>query len=342
MTQQDSTGLGDRDAAAQAPDTAGEDIPGRRTRSERSCVLVTGAAGTLARHVIRRLKRDHDVIAVDFRHAARLGPRVPSYKVDVTKRGFEDVFRKHDIDGIIHIGRIGPEGSRESRYNANVLGSRRMFDLALRYGVGKVLVLSTFHVYGASPYNPALLDEASPLKASNLTRDLVDSVELENLANIYLWRYPSLNMTILRPCNIAGPGVRNSMSMLLSQPAAPYLVGFSPMMQFIHVDDMAMAIDTAYRQAHPGIYNVAPADWLPYQDVLRECGCMALPMPSVPGNVPAMISAIMKWRAFPSFLVDYFKYPVVIDGSLFRRTFDVEFTRSLADIFAYYRQKKAR
>jgi UDP-glucose 4-epimerase len=327
-----------RPAGAAAPEAASDETP----HSARPQVLVTGAAGTLARRVIRRLKNDYDVIAVDFRYAARLGPRVPSYKLDVTRRGFEDVFRKHDIKGIIHIGRIGAESSRESRYNANVLGSRRMFDLALAYGVSKVVVLSTFFVYGASPYNPALLDESSPLKASNLTRDLVDSVELENLANIYLWRYPDLNMTILRPCHIAGPGVRNSMSMLLSQPVAPYLVGFSPMMQFVHVDDMARALELAYRQAHPGIYNVAPADWLPYQDVLRECGCLGVPMPSVPGNIPSVISRLMKWRAFPSFLVDYFKYPVIIDGSLFERTFDFGIERPISEIFAYYRNKKSR
>jgi UDP-glucose 4-epimerase len=279
---------------------------------------------------------------VDFRHAARLGSRVPSYRLDVTKRGFEDVFRKHDINGIIHIGRIGPEEGRESRYNANVLGSRRMFDLALNYGVSKIVVLSTFFVYGASPYNPALLDESSPLKASNLTMDLVDSVELENLANIYLWQYPELNMTILRPCHIAGPGVRNSMSMLLSQPVTPYLLGFSPMMQFIHVDDMARAIEMSYRQAHKGIYNVAPADWLPYQDVLKECGCVGIPLPSLPGNLADVVTKLMRWRAFPSFLVDYFKYPVIIDGSLFRRTFGFEVDRSIEEIFAYYRQKKAR
>lgn len=334
------------DGSDQAPRaTGGKETTGtgRGQRSgQRLQVLVTGAAGTLARHVIRRLKTDHDVIAVDFRYAARLGPRVPSYKLDVTKRGFEDVFRKHRIDSIIHIGRIGPEVSRESRYNANVLGSRRMFDLALNYGVSKVVVLSTFYVYGASPYNPALLDESSPLKASNLTMDLVDSVELENLANIYLWRYPELNMSILRPCHIAGPGVRNSMSMLLSQPLVPYLVGFSPMMQFIHVDDMAHAIELASRRTHPGIYNVAPADWLPYQDVLRECGCIGVPLPSVPGDLAVMASRIMKWRAFPSFLVDYFKYPVIIDGSLFERTFDFRIQRPISEIFAWYRHRKSR
>lgn len=341
MTGQAGTSGGAPDAAsgvhvANAADRT-EGAPPQRPQ-----VLVTGAAGTLARTVIRRLKADHDVVAVDFRYAAHLGPRVPSYRVDVTRRGFEDVFRRHRIDGIIHIGRFGPEASRESRYNANVLGSRRMFDLARDHGVRKVVVLSTFHVYGASPWNPALLDENAPLKASNLTMDLVDSVELENLASIYLWRYPQLGMTILRPCHILGPGVRNTMSMLLSQRVAPFVAGFSPMMQFIHVEDMARAIELAWRDPRRGIYNVAPRDWLPYQDVLRECGCLGVPLPPVPPDLPAKLARLLRLPAFPSFLVDYFKYPVIIDGNLFRRTFDFRPDVSLAALLAHYQDRKQR
>lgn len=332
MGQETEAGM----ATAQGADTA---PPGSGPR--RPQVLVTGAGGALARRVIGLLRADHDVVAVDFREAARLGPEVPSYRLDVTKRSFEDVFRRHRIEGIVHIGRFGPEASRESRYNANVLGSRRMFDLALSYGVSKVLVLSTFHVYGASPYNPALLDENAPLKASNLTRDLVDSVELENLATIYLWRYPELAMSILRPCHIAGPGVRNTISLLLSQRAAPFLAGFSPMMQFLHVDDMARAIVLAYGHRERGIYNVAPRDWLPWQEVLRACGCVGIPVPSVPDVLPAIIARLLRMPAFPAFLIDYFKYPVVIDGGLFRRTFGFEPEHAMAEIFAGYRRAKA-
>src|SRR3546814_5422384 len=106
-------------------------------------------------------------------------------------------------------------------FRSNVLGSKMLFELCRKYGVGQVLVHSTYFVYGASAFNPALLDEDAPLKASELTQDLVDSVELENLAQIFLWKAPELNITILRPCNVLGPGVRNTMSLLLSRSLAP-------------------------------------------------------------------------------------------------------------------------
>lgn len=304
-------------------------------------ILITGAGGALAQQVIARLKDKYHIVAVDFRRRVHTHEDMISYKVDYTKRVFEDIFRTHKIDGLIHIGRMGLyESDHYHRYNVNVLGTQKLLDLCRKYCVRQVIVLSTYFVYGASPYNPALITEDFPLKASELTMDLVDSVELENLATIYLWKHPELNITILRPCNIAGPGVLNSMSLLLSRSIAPVLMGFSPMMQFIHVEDMAKAIQLAFEKNQPGIYNVTTADWVAYQKALRQCGCTLLPIPSLPKILPKQMSKLLGWKAFPSYLINYYKYPVIIDGSLFERTFDFRSEYLLDDIFEYYREKK--
>ena len=305
--------------------------------------MVTGAGGVLARHVIKRLKRNFDVIAVDFRFKVENKHAVASYYVDLAKRDFEDVFRENKLTGVIHIGRVGTTVTRrKQRYNANVLGTQHMFDLCRKYGVGQVMVLSSFFVYGAHPFNPALLDEDAPLKASDLSSNMIDSVELENLSNLYLWRYPELGMTILRPCNIVGPGVHNNIGRLLSLRRAPVLVGFSPVMQFIHVEDMADAIVKSYKKKVPGIFNVAPTDVIAYKDALELSGCTLVPMPSAPAFLPRAISRILKWKALPSYLINYYKHPVIIDGRLFAKTFNYKPKRSLEEIFAYYKSQKDR
>ncbi len=304
-------------------------------------ILVTGAAGALAQQVIRRLKRDYRVVAVDFREEVYLGPDVPSYRMDLNKRAFEDLFRKYRFQGVVHLGRIlSSQESRMRRYNANVLGTENLLALSHKYDISRVLVLSTYHVYGANPFNPALIDESAPLKSAGLSMDLVDSVELENLATIYLWRYPHLNVTLLRPCNIVGPGVRNTMSQLLSGRRAPLLAGFSPMMQFIHIDDMADAVVTAFRGEATGIYNVAPHDWVSYRYALELCGCTPVPLPSIPPIVPRSLLKLLRLRSFPPYLMNFFKYPVIIDGRNFARTFGFEPRRSLDTIFRYYRENR--
>jgi UDP-glucose 4-epimerase len=304
-------------------------------------ILVTGAAGALAKKVIDKLKTQYKIIAVDFRTKVDLGIPVESYKVDYSKRIFEDIFREHQFDGIIHLGRIAAsESNRFARYNANVIGTRKLFDLARKYNVHRTLVLSTYHVYGADPYNPSLLDEKTPLKASELTMDLVDSVELENLSSIYLYKYPELNLTILRPCNIAGPGVRNTFSTMLGSRSAPVLWGFSPLMQFIHIDDMRDAICVAFEKSVPGIYNVAPGDYISLNEALQQTGTRKIYIPSIPPALPDRIARIMKWKSFPPYLLNYFKFPVIIDGGLFERTFGFKYKKTLDDIFSYYRGLK--
>jgi len=311
------------------------------SEESRATVLVTGAGGSLAQRVVSRLKKEYKVVLVDFRRRVQADPGMASYRVSYHARAFEEIFRQHNIVGIVHIGRMGVyESDHKNRYTVNVLGTQKLLDLALKYNVKKVLVLSTYYAYGASPYNPALITEEYPLRASELVSDLVDSVELENLANIYLWKYPELNTTILRPCNIVGPGVLNSVSLLLSRHYAPVIAGFSPMMQFIHAEDMAEAIVTAYRQNHPGIYNVATQDWIAYQDALVQCGCHRVPVPEVSGRLLSFITQKIAGRAFPSYLINYYKYSVIIDGSLFEKTFNFKPNRSLDDVFSHYRERK--
>ena len=311
------------------------------SEQRRPHILITGAAGALAQKVIEQLRDTCDLVAVDFREQVYLGDDIPSYCIDFNKRVFEDLFRRYEFDGVIHMGRImSSQLTRMRRYNANVLGTQKLLDLSHKYGIKRVVVLSTFHVYGAVAYNPALIDEAAPLKSAGLSADLIDSVELENLANIYLWRYPELNITILRPCNIVGPGVRNTISTLLGSERAPVLAGFSPMMQFIHIDDMADAIVLAYKKPTRGVFNVAPQDWVAYQHALKLCGCKRIQVPSIPPMVPKMILGILKLKSFPSYLMAFFKYPVVIDGRAFVNEFGFEPKRPLKEIFRFYRENK--
>lgn len=308
-------------------------------------VMVTGAAGSLARMVIQKLKANHNVVAIYFRDAKHVDTSITHYRVDMNKRGFEDVFRDHKIDAVIHLGRINAHmSSIHARYATNVLGTKRLLDLCLKYGVGNVQILSTYFVYGANSTNPALLDEEAPLRASSQDKNLIDMAELEHMANIYMWKHPELNLTILRPCNIVGPGTRNALSILLSRPTAPALLGFSPMMQFLHLEDMATAIIAAHLKNKRGIYNVAPDDYIAYQDALRACGCKIMRIPSIPPQVPLLLGRItpaLGIKTFPRYLVNYVKYPVVIDGSRFVADFGWQPEHDMSEMFNYYAELKS-
>lgn len=310
---------------------------------QKPSILVTGAAGKLAQHVIGRMKEHYRIVGVDFREKSPYDEKIVDYYItDFSKRGFENIFRKHTLDGLLHLGRIQvSQSGKNRRYNTNVLGTKQLFELSHKYHVKKVVLLSTYHVYGAHPYNPSLIDEDFPLKAGNLSSSLSDLVEVENLATINALRHTDMQVTLLRPTNILGPGVKNSISMLLQRKLAPALIGFSPLMQFIHVQDVADAIVEAYLQDKPGVYNLAPNEFITLHDAMERCGCKLLPVPSFPASIPATISRMWGAREFHPDLLNYYRYPVVIDGRLFHETFNTLPKQPLADIFEYYRRLKS-
>jgi len=312
-------------------------------KEKRKKVLVTGAGGALAQRVINKLKlrREYDIVGVGFKESSYFDDTITNYRIDFSKRGFEMVFREHQFDSVIHLGRILLyEDTALRRYNVNVTGSKKIFDLSLKYGVQNMIVLSTFYVYGAHPYNPSLIDEMFPLKASNNSSHLADAVELEYLSSLYMLKYPELKTTILRPSNILGPGISNSVSLLLNRKYVPCLLGFSPIMQFIHVDDLAEAVILAFETPKPGVYNVVTDDWVPYQRAIRMAGAVPFPIPPFPPALSRQAVRVLRLKEFPDYLLNYYKYPVVLDGSLFKKTFPFKAKYSLTEIFDYYKKQK--
>ena len=241
------------------------------------------------------------------------------YQLRYTQRRVAELFRRHKPEVLVHLGRIRASRlvSTSYRYNQNVLGTRNLLDLCLRHGTRRVVVLSTYHVYGAHQHNHIGIKEDHPLRASQIFPELADAVELDHAATGYLWRYRKLETVVIRPCNIVGPSLNNMMSRLLRSRRVPMLLGYDPMMQFIHERDAARAIVLAVQSDRWGIYNLAGEGAVPYGSAIRLAGGSALPVPHVLAY--PLVGSLARWRLlFPKHLMDYFRYPVVISDEALR------------------------
>lgn len=287
--------------------------------------LVTGVSGALAMLVTEALRQDgSEVVGADVRPlpSGRAFPGEFYLLRHYGQRRMAEVFRRHRPQTLIHLGRIRGTAlpSLAKRYNMNVLGTRHLLELAVQYGVKRVLVLSTYHVYGAHQHNHVLIREDEPLRATQIFPELADAVELDHAATSFLWRYRRINTVVMRPCNIVGPSLNNLISRLLRMKSAPMLLGYDPVMQFIHEQDMAAAIVTAVRGEKWGVYNVAGEGGVAYSWALRLAGATPVPVPHFLAY--PLVGALARWRlVFPKHLMDYFRYPTVIDDALFRRDF---------------------
>lgn len=299
----------------------------------RTRVLITGASGGLAEIVAEVLQDKYELVGVDPRPMPD-GREFPGkfYQIDYRQRKMADLFRTHEFESVVHLGRV-PAAARlrkTQRFNLNVLGTRSLLDLALKYKVKSCIVLSTFHVYGAHQHNHLYISEEDPLLASQTYSEIVDAVELDNVSVAFSLRNPKVRTVVLRPTNIIGKRIMNQISIYLRGNVCPTLLGYDPMWQFIDENDMANAILLALEGKKSGIYNVTGEGVVALSHAIRLSGGNPFP---VPGFLSGAAIAGMRFAGvnFPRHLVDFFKYPVVISDKNFRKDFGYEPKSSTAD-----------
>ena len=281
-------------------------------------VLITGIAGGQGRLLARRLAENYEVCGVDrveWEGAPR-GIRVHS--VDLRKKKFEDVIRTELPTAIVHMGFVRHfRSDAGTRHDVNVRGTKQLIDHCVNHGVQKLVVLSSSYVYGAFPENPYFMDEDQPLSGSRSYPEIRDLVEVDTLATAFLWRYPHIRTCVLRPVNILGFTVHSMIAEYLRQRTVPTVMGFDPMMQFIHEEDVSEAIALALEHGLQGVFNVVGPGEVPLHTAIRESGGRALPLPE-PLMRPVFAQAFrFGLLPYPPGAIDYLKFPITLSGARF-------------------------
>lgn len=297
----------------------------------RKTILITGISGSLAHLCAERLLEEgHDVVGVDYRRR-RPGMRrtIQFYRANYNKRIIADVFKRHRPDVVLHLGRVGNlKTHANKRFDLNVVGSAKIMGLCSQYQVKRVVVLSTFHIYGAHPANHIPIFEDEPLRAAHTFPQLADAVQLDNQALTFAYRYRQLNTAIIRPTNIVGPNISNAISSYLRQKTQAYLLGYSPMWQFIHEFDMVDALLRCLNSDAVGVFNLSGAGEMPLIEALRLTGSRLVPVPNAVASMALKVTG--RW-SIPEYFLDFMKYPCIISDQKFRDTFDYQPTVGLRE-----------
>jgi UDP-glucose 4-epimerase len=107
---------------------------------------------------------------------------------------------------------------------------------------------------------------------------------------------------------------------LLRLKRVPYLIGFNPMMQFIHESDLRDAVLKAFLSDDVGVFNVTGAGAMPYRTALGFSNATQIPLPSTWAKT--YVRAFSRFqRGFPLYLIEFLKYPCVISDERFRAAF---------------------
>jgi UDP-glucose 4-epimerase len=280
-------------------------------------VVVTGASGSFGRVAVRWLaSRGHEVTAVDLHEGAPLPKNVARHKLDVRKRGFEELVRKVRPDALIHLAMVRRFGrGAEERHKINFEGTAKVFEVGRHNGVRKMIFVSRSTVYGALPDQPQFVTEEHPPAAGRTFPEIQDLIAADLYVSGMLWRHPETETVLLRPVNVLGPTVRTLLNRYLGRSRAFTVLGFDPIQQVIHEDDLGLAFEHAIEPGVRGIYNVTGPGEVPLHVMIEEAGARSVALPE---TVIGLIKGRLGFPEIPKGAVEYLKYPCTVDGKRFR------------------------
>jgi UDP-glucose 4-epimerase len=281
-------------------------------------VVITGITSPIGRILAMRLLADgHAVIGIDRRPWPGAPGGVEMHAVDVRKRQAEDVFRKRRPEAVVHMATVTHLAtSTEERYRINLGGTRAVFDACAAHGVKVCVFVGRHTYYGAAADSPLYHTEDEPPMAVSTFPELADLVAADLYATTALWRLPELATAVLRIAYTLGPTGQGTLASFLRGARVPSVLGFDPLFQFMHEQDVAAAIHLALDKRLRGVFNVAGPQPVPLSVITRAVGRTLVPLPEL------VYRALLGRFGFPKLppgAVSHIKFPVVVDDASFRR-----------------------
>jgi UDP-glucose 4-epimerase len=274
-------------------------------------VLITGVAGYWGGQVTGALLTQSGlhVLGLDEKPPEPEIKGLDFVQTNLDNPALVDLLREEKVDTVCHLTFVDSLRPNEAAFETNVMGTMHLLGACAEAGVRKVVLKSSTLVYGAQPTNSAFLCEDQPLHGSKSYGYIRDLVEIEAFCNGFQRQYPHILMTLLRFAHIVGPKADTPLTRFLREEEALLLLGFDPMMQVIHADDVVRALVHAVIQDVPGAFNVAAEGALPLWKLMGLAGKLALPVV----HPLAYASVSLLGPRYAPIDLDYLRYPCVGD-----------------------------
>lgn len=186
---------------------------GRHMKSK--TVLVTGAGGFIASHLVEELVRQDFKVRALVHYNSRADRGLLEYlrreilsEIDIQFGDIQDPYLVDKLasgcDQIFHLASLiaipYSYMAPQSYFQTNVIGAVNIMQAALAHGVNMVIHTSTSECYGTAQYVP--IDEKHPLQAQSPYA--ASKIAADKIAESYFCSF-DLPVTIVRPFNTYGP-----------------------------------------------------------------------------------------------------------------------------------------
>lgn len=289
----------------------------------RRVIAITGASSFLGRNLIGLLEEDERVdriVALDVKPPPTAQKKTRFYDLDLTEpmscAPLAEILAAERTEILCHLAfHASPTQAAAYAHELESVGTMQVLVAVRQAQVRKFIMASSTLLYGAHPSNPNFLSEGHPLRASSREPFFADKIQAEHEAQRFAERAPGSIVTVLRSAPIVGPTVKSFLTRYLARRVVPTMMGFDPLLQFVHEVDAIGAFKLAIDRDVPGTYNIVGEGVLPLSTVIKLAGRVALPIPHpMAESIGAALWLAQLAEAPPSF-TKYLRFLCVADGA---------------------------
>ena len=290
-------------------------------------VLITGIGSFWGGRVAQALEQHDDVEMI-----VGLGveePQVPLERTEYVRADqsysiLSRIVRATQVDTILHTFLVVDSTRMSGRqlHEVNVIGTMNLLAAAGApdSSVRSLVVKSSTLVYGSSYRDPVWFKEESQRTNPPGTRVERSLLEVEGYLRDFAEDNPHVSVSLLRFSNVLGNDIRTPITKALQLPLTPSILGFDPLVQFVHEVDVVRSIEHVMTHSVPGAYNVAGDGKLPWSEVAAICGQRLAPLPPLLTNLAAAPLAALGMVDLPPELLDVLRYGRGVDNRRLKST----------------------
>ncbi len=312
----------------------------RRIKNQKKRVAVTGAFGFIGSHLIPLLDCDDrysKIVAIDIKSPPFAAKKLSYYNVDLTSPSAETelmkILKKEKVDTLVHLAFLSnPVANTEWVHELESVGTFKVINACSASKVKRFVMWSSTMVYGAYPDNPNYLTESHKKRGCPGFSFVQDKLEAEKAVMDFASKNDDFEYTILRTCTIVGPTVDNIFTSLLLRNYVPVVMGYDPLMQFIHEVDVIDVFKFVLDREIKGEFNVASDGVIPVSEIMRLGGIIPVPVPYF--ALKNVISFLWNGQLirYPAGFLNYMKYVFNVDNEKLRK--DMGFTPKYSSLEA--------
>ncbi|WP_340077828.1 SDR family oxidoreductase [Leptobacterium sp. I13] len=314
-------------------------------------ILITGAAGYIGNKLIHKLAEENTeaielVAGIDIKPPQEQMPheKFEFHQCDIRSDILDTLIKEKRINTIVHLASVVTPTktmTRELMYEIDVVGTKKLYESAIKHRVSQFVVTSSGAAYGYHHDNPEWLYEGDALRGNKEFAYSDHKRLIEEMLSTYRKTNKLPQQLILRPGTILGKNVSNQITALFEKKAIIGIQNATTPFVFIWDEDVVNIILQGIKENKSGVFNLAGNGYVTLKEIAN-----ILKKPYV--AIPAWVIKSVLWLLHKVKLTQYgpeqvrfLRYRPVLANDTLKKEFPYTPTYTSKEVFEYYLNTKS-